>query len=226
MRERAARLTSHHGRVTGLVTDTGRDVRATETLLACGTGLAGIDGLPPAARLPVRAVHGDILRAHLPPGAPPLLESTVRGLVGGRAVYLVPREDGEVVIGASEREDASAHPSVGAVHRLLDDARALVPGVVDLELREVMARARPGSPDDLPFLGRVPGEDGSVAGLLVSTGYFRHGILLAPLAARLTADLITGGDLDATHLAAVDPARAMTKGETPFASHVTSEVPA
>ncbi|WP_159298298.1 FAD-dependent oxidoreductase, partial [Raoultella terrigena] len=127
-------------------------VEAGETVLAPGTGLGGIDGLPDGARLPVRPVHGDILRARLPAGAPRLLERTVRGLVRGRSVYLVPRADGEVVIGATEREDGNDHPSVGGVHALLRDARTLVPGVVDLELREVMARARPGSPDDLPFL--------------------------------------------------------------------------
>lgn len=226
----ASVLTSPDGRVTGVVTDGGRRVDAGETVVAPGVGLDRIDGLPPGARLPVRPVHGDILRTRLPTGAPRLLERTVRGVVGGRPVYLVPRADDEVVIGATEREDDSEHASVGGVHRLLHDAQVLVPGVVDLELHEVMARARPGSPDDLPFLGRVTGADGEPAGgLVVSTGYFRHGILLAPLAARLTADLVIGHALDpadVAHLAAVDPTRVEAKGETPFASHVTSEVSA
>lgn len=231
IRDRTARvLTDPDGRVTGVVTDGGRRIEAGETVLAPGVGLDSIGGLPDGAGLPVRPVHGDIVRTRLPNGAPRLLDRTIRGVVGGRPVYLVPRADGEVVIGATEREDGNDHPSVGGVHRLLHDAQVLVPGVVDLELHEVMARARPGSPDDLPFLGRVTDADGDlVSGLIVSAGYFRHGILLAPLAARLTADLVTGaqpGPTDVPHLTAVDPARFRTKGEPPFASHVTSEVPA
>lgn len=231
IRERVAHvLTGPDGRVSGVVTDGGRRVGAGETVLAPGTGLDRIGGLPEAARLPVRPVHGDILRTRLPKGASRLIERTVRGVVGGRPVYLAPRADEEIVIGATEREDGNDHPSAGGVHRLLHDAQMLVPAVADLELHEVMARARPGSPDDLPFLGRIADEDGTpVPGLVLSTGYFRHGVLLAPLAARLTADLVTGAgptraDLD--HLRAVDPARVEAKGETPFADHVTPEVPA
>lgn len=76
-----------------------------------------------------------------------------------------------------------------------------------------MARARPGTPDDLPYLGRVRDADGRpLAGLVVSSGYFRHGVLLAPLAARLAAQLVTGDPgpdpaADAAHLRAADPHR-------------------
>lgn len=225
----AALLTTPEGRVTGVALSDGTRVEASETVLASGVGPDRIDGLPAGARLPVRPVHGDILRTRLPDGAPRLLERTVRGVVGGRPVYLVPRADGEVVIGATEREDGNDHPSAGGVHRLLHDAQALVPGVADLELHEVMARARPGSPDDLPFLGRVTEDGGPVRGLVVSTGYFRHGVLLAPMAARLTADLVTGATAtaaDVAHLTAVDPGRSRTKGAAPFVGHDTSEVPA
>jgi glycine oxidase len=158
-------------------------------------------------------VHGDILRARLPTGTPELLERTVRGLVHGVPVYLVPRADGTLVIGATSREDDLEGPSAGGVFRLLRDAQALVPGVADLELTEVMARARPGTPDDIPYLGRVRAPDGGhVPGLVVSTGYFRHGVLLTPLAARLAAQLVTeepGADpaADAGHLATTDPHR-------------------
>jgi glycine oxidase len=133
--------------------------------------------------------------------------------VHGVPVYLVPRADGTVVIGATSREDDLTGPSAGGVFRLLRDAQALVPGVADLELVEVLARARPGTPDDIPYLGRVRDPDGSpVPGLVVSTGYFRHGVLLAPLAARLAAQLVAGGTgadpvADAEHLATTDPHR-------------------
>ena len=72
-----------------------------------------------------------------------------------------------------------------------------------------MARARPGTPDDLPYLGTT-----SVAGLVISTGPFRHGILLTPVASRLAAELVTGvvdpavdHQRDREFLAATDPGR-------------------
>ncbi|MFI7583972.1 FAD-dependent oxidoreductase [Kocuria sp. M1N1S27] len=201
------------GAVTGVRLAGGGMVSAAWTVLAPGAGLGGIEGLPEGWRPPLRPVHGDILRARVPAGTPYLLERTVRGLVHGVPVYLVPRVDGTVVIGATSREDDLAGPSAGGVFRLLRDAQALVPGVADLELVEVLARARPGTPDDIPYLGAVRDPDGSpVPGLVVSTGYFRHGVLLAPLAARLAAQLVAGGtgadpSADAEHLAGTDPHR-------------------
>ncbi|MEJ6548734.1 glycine oxidase ThiO [Corynebacterium sp. USCH3] len=174
--------------VTGVRLDDGGELRAETTVLCPGLTLADIDGLPEARCVRLRPVHGDILRARVRPGHPGLLEHTVRGLVDGRPVYLVPRDDGEIVIGATEREDGFDGVSLDGVHQLLRDARILVPGIADLELTEILARARPGTPDDLPYLGGVPGVDGVV----VSTGYSRHGVLLAPLCARLATLLVTG----------------------------------
>ncbi|MEY8566655.1 glycine oxidase ThiO [Corynebacteriaceae bacterium 7-707] len=174
--------------VTGVRLADGDVLEAGMTVLCPGTRVAGIDGLPEAASVRLRPVHGDILRARVKPGRPALLDRTVRGLVDGRPVYLVPRTDGEVVIGATEREDGFDGVSLEGVHQLLRDAQVLVPGAADLELTEILARARPGTPDDLPYLGEVPGVDGVV----VSTGYSRHGVLLAPLCARLTALLASG----------------------------------
>ncbi|MCU1418860.1 MAG: FAD-dependent oxidoreductase [Mycetocola sp.] len=201
------------GAVAGVELAAGQTVVAAETILAPGLGVAGLEGLPSTCRMPLRPVHGDILRARLPPGNRHLIERTVRGLVHGRPVYLVPRADGTVVIGATSREDDLAGASAGGVFQLLRDAQALVPGVADLELTEVMARARPGTPDDAPYLGRIRDADGKpVPGVVVSTGYFRHGVLLAPLAARLAAQLVTGQagtdpDADTVHLTTTDPHR-------------------
>lgn len=232
IRDRAVRLLRGADRgVTGVLLAGGRTLHAAETILATGVDLHQLTDVPEIARLPLRPVHGDILRTRTPVGAPRLIERTIRGLVNGVPVYLVPRADSEIVIGATEREDGLDGPSAGGVFRLLRDAQALVPGVADLELMEVTARARPGTPDDVPFLGRVHGPGGApVPGLVVSTGYFRHGVLLAPLAARLAADLVTGevtGE-DAAHLAAVDPRRFTAAAlDLPTARHqptATSEV--
>ncbi|XKH57352.1 glycine oxidase ThiO [Citricoccus nitrophenolicus] len=208
-----ALLWDGQGVVTGVVLTDGQDVVADETILALGMGTGALDGLPDTCRLPLRPVHGDILRARLPAGPQRLIERTVRGLVHGVPVYLVPRVDGTIVIGATSREDDLGGVSAGGVFRLLRDAQALVPGVADLELREVMARARPGTPDDAPYLGRIRTPDGEpVPGLVVSTGHFRHGVLLTPLAARLAAQLVTDQagtdpDADAAHLTTTDPHR-------------------
>ncbi|MGO1950070.1 MAG: glycine oxidase ThiO, partial [Mycobacteriaceae bacterium] len=174
VRQRAVRVLRDGPQVTGVALDDGTEIHAETTLLCPGVSLAGIDGLPEAEAVKLRPVHGDILRARLRPGRPALLERTVRGLVNGKPVYLVPRADGEIVIGATEREDGFDGVALEGAYQLLRDAQVLVPGAADLELTEVLARARPGTPDDLPYIGHLDGVDG----LVVSTGYSRHGILL------------------------------------------------
>ena len=160
-------------------TASGRVIDADQVLLS--TGLQQIPGTP---ALPLRAVYGDILRLDIPGHLQPLITHTVRGLVHRRPVYLVPREDGSIVLGASSREDGNEMVSVEALYTLLDDARRLVPGIMDASLREVIARARPGTPDDAPIIDRID------PALVVANGFFRHGVLLAPLGARLAADLL------------------------------------
>ena len=201
------------GRVTGVRLDDGSEMHADTTVLCPGLSMDSIEGLPEAASVKLRPVHGDILRARLKPDHPLLIERTIRGLVDGRPVYLVPRTDGEIVIGATEREDGFDGVTLEGAYQLLRDAQVLVPGAAELELTEILARARPGTPDDLPYIGHLDGVDGVV----VSTGYSRHGVLLAPLGGRLTASLVTGtpdaADAPATTatdqaiLAATDPNR-------------------
>lgn len=215
---RAAGLLWEDGRVSGVSLAGGGTVRAKETIVANGLGAAGLAGLPGGLELPLRPVHGDILRLRVPDHLRPLLRSTVRGLVRGVPVYIVPRQDGTVVIGATQREDTlsdgphsdgphcdDAHAgrpphgsavSAGGVYQLLRDAQQLLPAVAELELLEATARARPGTPDNAPLLGRVrdraPGRSGDVGGLIIATGFFRHGILLTPAAAEICRQLLDG----------------------------------
>ena len=174
--------------------DDGRTVSAEKVLVAPGLGYPEIAGLPEAAPLRLRPVHGDVLRLR---GAPGAVRATVRATVRGRSVYLVPRgaesTDGEggLVVGASSREDGLAGTHAGSVQELLDDAVTVLPAVKDMELAEITTRARPGTPDERPYLGALEGHPGVV----VSTGYSRHGILLAPLAARLSAALLNSEKL-------------------------------
>ncbi|QDW30366.1 glycine oxidase ThiO [Arthrobacter sp. KBS0702] len=194
---RAGGLLWDGGRVAGVVLEGGGELRAGETIVANGLGAADLQGLPEGLALPLRPVYGDILRLRVPERLRPLLRSTVRGLVRGVPVYIVPRADGTVVIGATQREDAPSNPgavSAGGVYQLLRDAQQLLPAVAELELLEATARARPGTPDNAPLLGRAsrPGSGQDIEGLIIATGFFRHGVLLTPAAAAICRALLDG----------------------------------
>lgn len=190
-------------RAVGLRGSDGRDYLAEEVLLAAGVDTGSIAGLPEGLTLPLRPVRGEVLRLRVPTRLQPLVTRTIRGVVQGRPVYIVPRADGTVVLGATSREDDMEGVSAQGVHQLLRDAYRLVPGILDCEIYEMTAKARPGSPDDVPIIGRV------APGLTVSTGYFRHGILLTAIGSKLGADFVCGcqNDNDAALVAAVDPFR-------------------
>lgn len=145
----------------------------------------------------VSGVRGEILR--LRSDDPP--RRTVRGWVGGEAVYLVPRGDGRVVLGAtSEAHAAPPVVTAGGALRLLAAARALWPALDRAELVEGTARDRPATADGLPLVG-----PSGVDGVVLAAGHYRHGVLLAPLTARLVADHLETGRVDAV----LDPRRTM-----------------
>jgi glycine oxidase len=179
-----------------LVLEDGRRLGADHVVLAAGTGLRAIAGLESAGVPEVRPVKGHILRLGVP-GATPFLSRTVRGLVRGHSVYLVPRHDGSVVVGATveERGDDTT-VRAGAVHELLCDARAILPAVDELELLESAAGLRPASEDNMPLIGWTRAD-----GVLVATGHYRSGILLAPFTAGAVSDLLAR-DRDSSHVAA------------------------
>jgi glycine oxidase len=163
---------------------------AAQVVLAVGHQSRTLQGLPPAAVPPVRPVKGQILRLREDP-AHPILGRTVRAFVRGRPIYLVPRESGEIVVGATSEElGTDTRTTVGGVLDLLDDARQLLPGVTELELVEASAGLRPGSPDNAPMIGR-----GGLDGLVIATGHYRNGVLLAPVTADAIADLLSTGAL-------------------------------
>ncbi|HTJ34906.1 MAG TPA: glycine oxidase ThiO [Dactylosporangium sp.] len=155
-------------------------VREDVIIIATGAGSASLTGLP------VRPVKGQLLRLR---GPEPLLTHVIRGVASGRHVYLVPRADGELVIGATEEErGADTTVTAGGVLDLLRPAADLVPGVAELALAETLAGLRPGTPDNAPVLGRLDGDR-----VLVATGHHRNGVLLAPVTGEVIADLVTKG---------------------------------
>ena len=183
-------------RVTGVALADGSTVTAGEVIVANGLAASNLHGLPGWLNFSLRPVYGDILRLRVPEHLQPLLTATIRGVVRGNPVYIVPRTDGTVVLGATSREDGSAAVSAGGVHQLLRDGQVLVPAVAELELIEITARARPGTPDNAPLLGRVSGDSAQlgddIAGLIIATGFFRHGVLLTPIAAQVCRQLLDG----------------------------------
>jgi glycine oxidase len=167
------------GRIVAKRVSTLDDVRASATVVAAGCGTAALTGLP------VRPVKGQVLRLR---GEPGLLRHVLEATVDGRSVYVVPRADGEIVVGATQEERTDRTITAGGVYDLLRAAIELVPGLAECELAETLAGHRPGTPDNAPLLGRLRD------GVLVAAGHFRNGVLLAPV----TADLIAGLVLDGT----------------------------
>ncbi|MFB9235635.1 glycine oxidase ThiO [Plantactinospora siamensis] len=184
---RVTALAVEGGRAAGLRLSGGTSLRGGTVVLALGAGSGTLPGLPP---LPVRPVKGLVLRLR---GAADLLGGTVRALVRGNSVYLVPLPGGEIVVGATV-EEKGFDPAVaaGAVYQLLRDAIEVVPAVTELELTETVVRFRPGTPDNAPLLG-----PGHLPGLVLATGHYRNGILLTPVTADAIAALLADGALPA-----------------------------
>lgn len=196
---RAVRLGG--GKVSGVQLGGDRFLHAPVVVVATGAWTARLEGVPAGVLPPIRPVKGHVLRLRGDPRAP-LLERIVRGLVHGRTCYLVPRADGSVVLGATvEERGFDDQVQAGAVHQLLHDARALVPGVDELAWEESLAGLRPGSPDNRPYVGWT-----SVPGLAVACGHYRNGILLAPLTADAVVHVIRDGKLPPA-LAPLDASR-------------------
>jgi glycine oxidase len=149
-------------------------------VVAAGCGSAGLTGLP------VRPVKGQVLRLRAPDGVPGF-RHVIRGWADGRKVYLVPRTDGEVVVGATEEERTDAVPTAGATLELLRAATDLVPELTEYALAEVCVGHRPGTPDNGPILGPLADR------VVVATGHYRHGVLLAPVTADSIAELVATG---------------------------------
>jgi glycine oxidase len=183
---RIASLLVEDGRAVGLTLVDGTTVRGDQVVLALGAWSGHLAGLPTGA-VPVRPVKGQILRLR----GEPLLSGTVRALVRGRSVYLVPYGGDRLVVGATMEElGFDGRVTVGAVADLLRDALEVVPGLTELELVETLARWRPGTPDNAPLLG-----PSALPGLVLATGHHRNGVLLTPVTADAVAAVLAGSAL-------------------------------
>jgi glycine oxidase len=166
-----------------LRTSDGRHLSAPRAVLATGSWAGQAEWLPAEARPPVRPVKGEVLTLRGRPSEP-LCER----IVAGERVYVVPRADGRVIVGATvEERGFDTTVTAGGVHELLREAYRALPDVAELELVEARAGLRPGTPDNGPIVG-----PGAADGLIVATGHYRNGILLTPVTADAVAAMLAG----------------------------------
>ena len=179
-------------RVEGVITtDHGVEMVTTRGTLAARAGVVALGatstkvaGLSELGVPSVRPVKGHVLRLG---GDATMLRHTVRATVHGRSVYLVPRSSGEIVVGATvEERGFDQRIQVGEVFRLLEDARRVLPGI---ELVDVTCGLRPATSSNAPFVTAVEGTN-----LVIATGHYRNGVLLAPITASYVVSLLRGRD--------------------------------
>jgi glycine oxidase len=175
------------GRAAGVVLADGTRLGADAVVLAAGAWSRGIEGLPPELRPPVRPVKGQMIALRMDARAP-----LVNHVIWAPGVYLVPRKDGRLLIGATvEEKGFDAALTAGGVLALLEAAWRAVPALEELPIDEMWVGHRPGSRDDAPILGPAP-----VDGLVYATGHHRNGILMTPVTADAIASFVLNGEID------------------------------
>lgn len=166
------------GRINGVRTVKG-DLFAAETIIAAGAWSGELD-----VDVSVRPVRGQMVLLEGPPDA------LARALLA-RDAYLIPRADGRVLLGSTlEEAGFDATTTADGIGYLLEQGRRLAPGIGKFAVAATWAGLRPATPDRLPYLGRPAG----IEGLILATGHFRNGILLAPVTAKIVSDLVARRD--------------------------------
>ena len=165
-------------RVTGVTTRDGL-VEADTVVLAAGVWSPEVTrGI--GLHLPVQPVKGQILSLKA-------INRLPRQVIWSGECYLVPRPDGEIVLGATEEEgNYDARPTLAGVNRLTEAALEVVPAAGGLIVDGIWAGLRPAAPDRFPIVGWAP----NVQRLLLATAHYRNGVLLGPLTGKRVADHI------------------------------------
>ncbi|MFD2180772.1 glycine oxidase ThiO [Rhodoplanes azumiensis] len=181
------RIVVENGRATGVELTDGTRVAAGTVVLAAGAWSRGIEGVPPAARPPVRPIKGQVIVLTMDAAAPLLTH-----VLWAPGCYLVPRRDGHLILGATvEEKGFDTAITAGGLFALLEAAWRVLPAIEELPIVDTVVGHRPGSRDDAPILGAS-----EVPGLVYATGHHRNGILLAPVTADAVARLVAGEGTD------------------------------
>jgi glycine oxidase len=171
-------LARENGKVVGITTKDGT-LRAGRVVVAAGAWsgkLLEAAGL----KLPMVPVHGEVLQYDGPPGL-------LSRILLERGHYVLQRRNGQIVVGSTkQRGQWEIKVSEAAQAELTAAGAALLPMLAGATPNRQWANLRPGTPDELPYIGEHP----DAAGLWVNTGHFRNGITLAPASARLLTDLV------------------------------------
>ena len=162
----------------------GEKFSAKHTVISAGCFSAQIRGVEKYA--PVRPAKGQMISLICP-------EAKIERVLWGDDIYLVPRNDGRILAGATvEYKGFDKTLTAGGQRKLLSAAIELVPALENARMEETWAGLRPDSPDHLPILGPT-----DLPGLIVATGHFRSGVLLTPITAKLVREWITTGSVGA-----------------------------
>jgi glycine oxidase len=167
-------------RAAGIITERGEEP-ADVVVLAAGAWSREIAGIPSAHRPPVRPIKGQMMALQMDPAAP-----LVRHVIWAPRAYIVPRNDGRLIIGATvEERGFDASLTAGGLFALIEGAWRAIPTIEELPIAETWVGFRPGSRDDAPMLG-----PSGVDGLVIATGHHRNGILLTPVSADVVSRYI------------------------------------
>ena len=169
---------------------------ASDAVVLAAGAWSGQVVIAPSAAAPVRPIRGQLVQLQCP--HPPISH-----VIWGRDCYLVPWQDGSLLVGATAEDVGfDEHATAAGVQQLLSSARALLPATANAEFREARAGLRPATADGLPIIG----PSSTMRGVFYATGHYRNGVLLAPLTATMLADLILDGR-ERQELALVRPDR-------------------
>ncbi len=167
----------HNRHVTGILTSHGQQ-QAGHYVLAAGAWSSEL--LP----VPVKPRKGQLAALLTPTDSPYALKRVLYG----EHIYIVPRRDGRIILGATNEDVGFApHNTAAGVAQLLNEATRLYPPLADFPLQDCWWGYRPATPDESPILG-----PGQCDNLTLATGHHRNGILLTPITAKLIVDSIQG----------------------------------
>jgi len=171
-----------NSKVTGIKVND-KNAEVTNLIVAAGAWSKQIEGIPENLLPPVRPVKGQIMSLRMEG------DNKITHAVRGRDVYLVPKVDGRLIVGASSEEMGfDTNPTAGEIYRLLERAWETVPGIYEYPIEEIQVGLRPGSRDHEPIIG-----DSDIDGLYFATGHYRSGILLTPITAFELSKWIVSG---------------------------------
>ncbi|NJM61219.1 MAG: glycine oxidase ThiO [Oscillatoriales cyanobacterium RU_3_3] len=206
VRERAIELIRQGNKIFGVETEAEK-IQADRYVLATGAWSEKLLDIPICPR------KGQMLSVSVPKNYP--VTQPLQTVLFGKGIYIVPRQDGRIIIGAtSENVGFQEGNTPAGMQSLLAGAIKLYPELQNYPVQEFWWGFRPATPDELPILGASAWEN-----LTLATGHYRNGILLAPVTAKLLGDLILTGKSDPL-LAAFNYSRFPSAGLTQLQSQL------